>query len=527
MNEQRPPEDSELYDRYELGELEDPEVGFEDWEEERGGRARGGRAGLSRRPLRPRPLPRPRPWPRPWPRAYPNPWSPVPTSGAAEPVEEPSAPPEREHVRWVQSSLNLVMGLRLPVDGVMGPETRSAIRSFQERTGLPADGIVGPDTERALINARARRPASSSELEPFAVAEPVLDEAPPSADRRSPEYVRWVQQRLNQVLGTRLAVEGRSGPATRSAIRSFQQRHGLTADGVVGPRTEQALAGAGTSQPRVAPAPGPARGTPATPASLASATSLLVRGVGLPTAPALSVTNFLDPRVPRLVGATRPGRPVTEFIVHETETWSSADTVTVLQKRALGVHLILGPDGAFTQHGDLGDDVTWHAGNHNGRSVGVEVVNPIFERNLPLYTRLRPRGAPLPWSRTISAGWLEGGSYVLPTPTQAEALARLVAWITSPAARGLSVQRRWIGLADGRFAMRLIPGAERLTAGIYAHSHLSPRKQDGPWLVLYAWLRLEAGMMPNEAYEEAARLATIPGTSIVLPERRATPSSPL
>jgi peptidoglycan hydrolase-like protein with peptidoglycan-binding domain len=521
MSTWRPPLDPD-----EIGEIAEPEVDFESWEEERGGGARGGRAALSRRPFRPRPrpLPRPRPWPRPLPFGYPIPWWPEPTGGA--PVQEPSTPPESEHVRWIQSSLNLVMGFRLPVDGVMGPETRSAIRSFQERAGLPADGIVGPDTERALIDARARRPAPSSELESFAATEPLLDEVPRSSDRRSPSYIRWVQQRLNQVMGARLAVDGRPGPATRSAIRSFQQRHGLTADGVVGPRTEQALAGAGTSRPRVPPAPGPALGTLATPASLDSTTSLLVRGVGLPTAPALIVRNFLDPRVPRLVGATRPGRSVTELIVHETETWSSADTVTVLQKRALGVHLILGPDGALTQHGDLGDDVTWHAGNHNGRSVGVEVVNPIFERNLSLYTRLRPRGAPLPWSRTISAGWLEGGSYVLPTPTQAEALVRLVAWITSPTARGLSIPRRWIGQADGSFAMRLVPGAERQTAGIYAHSHLSARKQDGPWLVLYAWLRLEVGMTPNEAFEEAARLAAIPGISVVVPEPRATPGVP-
>jgi LAS superfamily LD-carboxypeptidase LdcB len=45
------------------------------------------------------------------------------------------------------------MGLQLPVDGVLGRETRSAIRTFQERNGLPVDGVVGPDTERALSSA--------------------------------------------------------------------------------------------------------------------------------------------------------------------------------------------------------------------------------------------------------------------------------------------------------------------------------------------------------------------------------------
>jgi Putative peptidoglycan binding domain len=63
-----------------------------------------------------------------------------------------------DYVRWVQSSLNRVMGLRLAVDGIMGPATRSAVRSFQQRHGLTVDGIVGPQTEaklQSLTNARS------------------------------------------------------------------------------------------------------------------------------------------------------------------------------------------------------------------------------------------------------------------------------------------------------------------------------------------------------------------------------------
>jgi outer membrane protein OmpA-like peptidoglycan-associated protein len=62
----------------------------------------------------------------------------------------------RDYVRWVQQSLNQIMGLRLAVDGVMGAATRSAIRSFQQRNGLPADGVVGSRTEQALLAAGAR-----------------------------------------------------------------------------------------------------------------------------------------------------------------------------------------------------------------------------------------------------------------------------------------------------------------------------------------------------------------------------------
>ncbi len=63
-----------------------------------------------------------------------------------------------DNVRWVQSSLNRILGLNLAVDGVMGPKTRSAIRSFQSKQGLTADGVVGPNTTRALIAAGAPSP---------------------------------------------------------------------------------------------------------------------------------------------------------------------------------------------------------------------------------------------------------------------------------------------------------------------------------------------------------------------------------
>lgn len=61
------------------------------------------------------------------------------------------------YIKWVQQLLNRIMGLRLAVDGTMGPQTRSAIRSFQEKNGLPVTGIVGPDTERALMGTKDGR----------------------------------------------------------------------------------------------------------------------------------------------------------------------------------------------------------------------------------------------------------------------------------------------------------------------------------------------------------------------------------
>ncbi len=326
--------------------------------------------------------------------------------------------------------------------------------------------------------------------------------------RTSLDYIRWVQSSLNRLLGLRLAVDGISGPATRSAVRGFQQKKGLTVDGIVGPRTEAALIAAGAGQPPASaggvspvpyiPVPRPQTG--------AQTTKFLVGGAALSPPPGLNVTNFLNAAVHRFTAnSNRRGRPVTEFVLHETVTTSVASTVQVLINRGLSVQLIMGPDGAITQHGDLADDTHWHGTPHNTASVGIEVVNPYY----PKYLR-----AGMPWTRVIDAGWAHERRYVVPTPRQAEAAAQLTAWITSPASR-LSIPRTWIGVSGGRMQMSQIPGADHARPGIYAHTYFA--HADGSWVALYSWLRIERGRTPAQAYEEAIRLATTPNSFVTLP----------
>ena len=57
------------------------------------------------------------------------------------------------YVRWVQSSLNQILGLRLAVDGLLGAQTRSAVRDFQGRQGLAVTGDVDAQTEQRLVTA--------------------------------------------------------------------------------------------------------------------------------------------------------------------------------------------------------------------------------------------------------------------------------------------------------------------------------------------------------------------------------------
>ena len=224
--------------------------------------------------------------------------------------------------------------------------------------------------------------------------------------------------------------------------------------------------------------------------------AFIVGGKAIEPPPGLDVLNFNAAGVHRFRCRDRAGKPVTELVVHETVTRSAEETVAVLKKRRLSVHLILDEHGRFTQHGDLADDNLAHASQHNAASVGIEVVNPYY----PSY--LKPDMA---WSTVIDAPWAHKKKYVLPTPAQAEAVARFVEWATSPAA-GLAIPRTWIGLAGTKLAMAEVESAAKLKPGVYAHHYFG--HADGSLLVLYAWLRLGAGLASEAAFAEAVRRGT-------------------
>lgn len=50
-----------------------------------------------------------------------------------------------------------------------------------------------------------------------------------------------MQMLLNSKFGYDLEVDGNFGKATEAAVKDFQKKHGLTADGVVGVKTWKAL----------------------------------------------------------------------------------------------------------------------------------------------------------------------------------------------------------------------------------------------------------------------------------------------
>jgi hypothetical protein len=80
----------------------------------------------------------------------------------------------KTYIKWVQESLNKILGLSLATDGNIGVNTRSAIRSFQSKNGLGVDGMVGLRTEAALKAAIAGQLANPQVITPSISASPYV-----------------------------------------------------------------------------------------------------------------------------------------------------------------------------------------------------------------------------------------------------------------------------------------------------------------------------------------------------------------
>ncbi|WP_082553238.1 N-acetylmuramoyl-L-alanine amidase [Phycicoccus sp. Root101] len=102
-----------------------------------------------------------------------------------------------------------------------------AVRAFQQHKGLIVDGVVGVETFGAIDGAR------------WTLGDRILVHTPGHLLRG--EDVVALQERLNTLGFASGRVDGRFGPETERAVRSFQRAYGLPGDGSVGPETLRAF----------------------------------------------------------------------------------------------------------------------------------------------------------------------------------------------------------------------------------------------------------------------------------------------
>ncbi|SER20385.1 Peptidoglycan-binding (PGRP) domain of peptidoglycan hydrolases-containing protein [Faunimonas pinastri] len=156
-------------------------------------------------------------------------------------------------VELVQRALAKSGAYTGPTDGLYGPATRAAIGDFQKKSGFVVTGVATPDLLVAIQNARgqiasvapapaspttaqtAPAPAATGSL-PRARAEPSA--ATPTADTA---LIRTVQQALSHTSYGPLTADGMMGPQTREAIARFQKDRHLPATGEIDDRLVAAL----------------------------------------------------------------------------------------------------------------------------------------------------------------------------------------------------------------------------------------------------------------------------------------------
>lgn len=121
-----------------------------------------------------------------------------------------------------------------------GNITEKAVKDFQRSKGLAVDGIFGPATFRALNSANkgssSSKPSSPSRSGNLASSR-LLRMGTRGQD------VKNLQEALNRLGYSCGKADGIFGRATYNAVVSYQRAKGLSADGIAGPQTINAING--------------------------------------------------------------------------------------------------------------------------------------------------------------------------------------------------------------------------------------------------------------------------------------------
>lgn len=140
-------------------------------------------------------------------------------ANASEVPAEPTTPVEGK-IATIQRTINERYGFNIAVDNIFGNETKTALvkalqteLNTQVNRGLSIDGIFGARTKAGCINVR----------------------------KGATGYITWLIQAMLVCKGYDIEVDGIFGNNTEWAVRDFQSKNGLTADGICGKNTFEKL----------------------------------------------------------------------------------------------------------------------------------------------------------------------------------------------------------------------------------------------------------------------------------------------
>ena len=143
-------------------------------------------------------------------------------------------------VKELQTKLKKLGYYDAYVDGDYGDTTVAAVKAFQKKYNLTADGVAGSETLKKLDSAYKNADSNTS------TDDDSLRKGATGA------AVKTLQTNLKKLGFYTAYVDGSFGSTTESAVKAFQKKYGLTADGVAGSATlkkiESAVASASSGK---------------------------------------------------------------------------------------------------------------------------------------------------------------------------------------------------------------------------------------------------------------------------------------
>ena len=143
-------------------------------------------------------------------------------------------------VKDLQTKLKKLGFYNAYVDGSYGDTTVAAVKAFQKKYNLTADGVAGSETLKKLDSAYKNADSNTSTDD---------DSLRKGATGTA---VKTLQTNLKKLGFYTAYVDGSFGATTESAVKAFQRKYGLTADGVAGSATlkkiESAVASANSGK---------------------------------------------------------------------------------------------------------------------------------------------------------------------------------------------------------------------------------------------------------------------------------------
>ena len=143
-------------------------------------------------------------------------------------------------VKDLQTKLKKLGFYNASIDGDYGDTTVAAVKAFQKKYNLTADGVAGSETLKKLDSAYKNADSNTS------TDDDSLRKGATGA------AVKTLQTNLKKLGFYTAYVDGSFGSTTESAVKAFQKKYGLTADGVAGSATlkkiESAVASASSGK---------------------------------------------------------------------------------------------------------------------------------------------------------------------------------------------------------------------------------------------------------------------------------------